>query len=328
MFWLSFVFVIALSKNFVATAGKYIWSIDISLKIWDLQLDSQIKFDYTVDMLLSDKQTTEDIAVEILAKSPYITGPKLLELVNKKRPDTTKQAMYFALSKLLEAETVAKAGGKYFLSQLWLQKLNRLFDLKKSVTEKRDAIFDLKDRESINYNFPTLLSCDTYWAHIYSILTDWIDSKCGIFMWEPHHWFIIGRSEVEREILKDYTHKKKRAFFAIAGSQLLDQQFKKEWRNEFIAVNIADKNAFAQNYYLHIFDDFIIEVYLDKELTKKIDEFYKNNTDLKQENKETFEQVVSVKAKVRMKISRNKSKSATLRRRLSKDFYIPEEIKI
>ncbi|HYC34250.1 MAG TPA: hypothetical protein VEC13_00805, partial [Candidatus Paceibacterota bacterium] len=189
-------------------------------------------------------------------------------------------------------------------------------------------IFDLKDGESIGYYFPNLLSCDTYWAHIYSLLTEWISKDKPVFRWEPHQWFILGRESVEREILRDSEKKQIYIFFMIQGNTALDQQFKKDWRGDYISININDKNKFNSNYYLHMFDDFLIEVFLDKRLSDRIEEFYRKNMKLDKENQTEFERLVSEKYPIRMKISRNKKKAALLRKKLSKDFYLPSEIKI
>src|SRR3989344_8257020 len=120
-------------------------------------------------MLISKKQGIDDLIVESLARSPYSKGPELLILINEKRPKTTKQAVYTALSGLLEDEIVAKVGVKYFLSRVWIHKIEKVFTRKDS---SKDMIFDLKDGESVSYHFPSLLVCDNYWAHIVNILSD------------------------------------------------------------------------------------------------------------------------------------------------------------
>src|SRR3989344_9612900 len=78
-------------------------------------------------MLLAHKQSVEDLVAESLAKNPYSTGPQLVAMVNKTRENTTKQAVYTALKALMESEVVAKVGHTYFLSRVWLNKVNDLF---------------------------------------------------------------------------------------------------------------------------------------------------------------------------------------------------------
>lgn len=281
-----------------------------------------------VFMISSNKQSVEDLIVETLAKNPYTEGPDLVLLINKLRSKTTKQAVYSALKYLTESETVAKVGNKYFLSRLWLQKINQLFKNQKEKELTRDAIFNLKEKESISYHFPSLLTCDTYWAHIFTLLTEWISKDIPVFVWNPHEIFIIGRNRIEKSCLKEFEEQNKYAFFITRGKTYLDMEFKKTWNNNYVSISTDDKLKFANNYYLNIFKDFIIEVFIDEKLMREIDNFYKNNQKLNEENIKTFEKTFQKKYPVRMKISRKNKKAILLRKKLSKDFFIPKHLKI
>lgn len=267
-------------------------------------------------MLISKKQGIDDLIVESLAKNPYVKGPELLALINEKRPKTTKQAVYTALSALLDDEIVAKVGAKYFLSRVWIHKIEKALGQKGS---SKDMIFDLKDGESVSYHFPSLLFCDNYWAHIVNILSDYLE-KGALFLWHPHYWFVVGREKIERDILERLSSNGIYSFFTIGGDTLLDKDFREKWRSENVQINIADKR-FPFNYYLQIWNDFIIEIYIDKNLAKEVESFY-------QSEGKSFEDVLKKKTPIRMKISRNKNKAHVLRKKLSKDFFVPKELKM
>lgn len=279
-------------------------------------------------MIASKKQSIEDIIIETLAKNPYTEGPNLVLLIRKTRSKTTKQAVYSALKSLIESETVVKIGNKYFISRIWIHKVNQLFKDQKEKEFARDAIFDLEDKESISYHFPSLLSCDTYWAHVSNLLIEWTPHDCPIFVWNPHEIFAIGRNQIEKDIFKEFQEKNKYAFFITRGETPLDMEFKKTWGNDHVSINTDNEIKFANNYYLNVFKDFIIEVFIDEKLMKEIDNFYKNNSKLNPENIKIFENLLSKKYPVRMKISRKKNKASLLRKKLSKDFYIPKHLKI
>ena len=274
-------------------------------------------------MLLAHKQSVEDLVAESLAKNPYSTGPQLVALVNKTRENTTKQAVYTALKALIESEVVAKVGHTYFLSRVWLTKVNELFKEQKERALVRDAVFDLREGESISYHFPSLLSCDTYWAHVFSMFTEWIDPSIPIMIYMPHEWFVIGRAEVEKDIFKGFEDNKKLALFTIGDSSPLDMQFKREWKSPFVQTHLTDVNLFERNYHVHIFGDFLIEVFIAEELAQDIDGFYATNSTLSLERVAEFEKLVTKKLPVRMKISRKPAKAARLRKQLSKNFYLP-----
>jgi hypothetical protein len=297
---------------------------DITLKTWQLLIDSKIIFDYSGRMLLAEKRSIEDLVAENLAKNPYATGPQLVAMVQKTRENTTKQAVYFALKSLMASEVVAKVGHTYFLSRVWLSKLDHLFAAQRERELARDAIFDLKDTESISYRFPNLLTCDTYWAHVFSILTEWIPKERPIYVWMPHEWFVIGRKEVETNIFREFEINEKNVLFTIGGTTPLDTHFKRDWKNAFVSVFTTDANPFARTYHLHVFEDFLIEVFISEELSKEIDDFYNSHQELTPKDVAHFESLISKKSPVRMKISRKSKKAALLRKRLAKQFYIPK----
>ncbi len=278
-------------------------------------------------MLLAQKQSIEDLVAENLAKNPYSTGPQLVSMVQKIREKTTKQAVYTALKSLMDSEVVAKVGHNYFLSRVWLSRVNTLFQMQKERETARDAVFDLREGESISYHFPSLLSCDTYWAHVFQILTEWIDPKVPIMILMPHEWFVIGRTEVEKGVFKGFEDHKKLALFTIGGTTPLDTQFKREWKSEYVQTHLSNKEKFPRTHHVHIFDDFLIEVFIAEELAKEIDAFYMTHTAVVPEKVAEFESLINKRSAVRMKISRKSKKANRLRKQLLKNFYVPSHNK-
>ncbi|MES2223804.1 MAG: hypothetical protein V4469_02620 [Patescibacteria group bacterium] len=271
-------------------------------------------------MIISKKQSIEDLVIEILAKKPYTNGSDLVLVINKLRANTTKQAVYKSLGFLLDNEVVAKVDGTYFLSLVWVKRIQKMFG---TSTQNTDAVFDLKNGESISYQFPSLLSLDTYWAHITNILIDYVPQNIPVILFDPHYWFVIGRSEVEKDILEVFEKKQKHIFATIGGDTILDKKFRDEYRSKYFGVNIGGKEKFKLEQYLHIFGDFIIEVFIDRKLSLDIEHFYRTRKSITKEDEEIFEKIINKKYKVRMKISRNMRKSGELRKRFSKDFYMP-----
>lgn len=279
-------------------------------------------------MLISRKQSIEDILVESLARSPYVEGPDLVRLVQSSRGTTTKQAVYVSLQGLIRSEVVAKVGTKYFLSRVWLQKVNRLFGNRVERELAGDAIFSLREGESISHHFPSLLTCDTYWAHVFSLFIEWMPGDRPIFVWNPHEWMVIGRKQEEANIFKEFEEKDRKAFYTIAGKTPLDMEFKKQWRSAHVAINVGSDITFPSNYYLNVFGDFVVEVFVDERLAGEIDAFYRQNTILDESGIAFFEEMIARKRPVRMRISRKPKKAGVLRKRLAKDFFIPQELSI
>lgn len=281
---------------------------------------SQKIFDYTTYMIGSKKQTVEDIIVETLARDPYITGPVLVEKVNDKRPGTTKQAVYAALSPLLKDEVIYKRGQEYFLTNTWVRYVNQLLNPELVTT---DEVFVLEEGQSISYRFPSLLSCDKYWAHIFTALIKTSYSPRGVFIWHPHYIFILGREKVEKEIIEDQEKYQNPGYYSFGGTTDLDRAIKKEYTSDYLRINIGEDIGFKKNYMLNIFGDIIIEVFLAKELAQKIDDWYHVVSKPTKQDLARFETFFEDAHLIRMKISRNTKKASKLRKKLSKNFYVP-----
>lgn len=275
-------------------------------------------------MILSSNQSTEDIIIEIVATSPYIKGADLVMGVKKRRTTTAKQTIYTALQNLITNEVISKVNGTYFLSRIWLYKINKLFQK----TENADAILELKDGDFITYSFPNLLSCDMYWAHALNLLLDRMHKNQPVFIWNPHEWFIIGRKEVETDFLKRFKQQNIRCFFVTRDTSLLDKEFKNTWNDSHVSINIDNKISLKDNCYITVFGNIVIEVFITDGFTKKIEKFYQKHQKATADVIRDFEKILSEKQRIRMKISNNPEKAFMLRKRLSKDFHIPKYLSL
>jgi hypothetical protein len=276
-------------------------------------------------MLYSERKNIDDLIVENLSKRPNITGPELLDLIKKHRPATTKQAMYYALGYLLEAEVVVKVGTGYSISNIWRLKIQN--NLIKDSSDLQ-SILRLNEGESISLKFPSLITADFYWAHVFTELTDWVPENTPIFIWNPHEWFVIGREAVERAVLENFTVKNKKVYFSISGSTALDKDFRKAYTSANLSINTGAPAIFPNHIYVNVFKNILVEVFLSKELVKEIDHFYETHQvafgKLTAEEQNEFISIVSKKYPVRIKVSKNTKKSAEIKNKLAKGFIIPK----
>ena len=276
-------------------------------------------------MLYTERKNIDDLIVEILSKRPNITGPELLAAIQKHRLSTTKQAMYYALGYLLDAEVVVKIGTGYSISNIWRLKIQN--NLIKDSSDLQ-SVFGLNEGESISLKFPSLITADFYWAHLFTELTDWVPENVPVFIWNPHEWFVIGREAVEREVLENFATKNKKAYFSISGKTALDKDFRKVYTSEHLSVNTGVTAIFPNHIYVNVFKDILVEVFLSKDLVREIDKFYETHqVSIKQltpEEQGEFIKIVSKKYPVRIKVSKNTKKASEIKKKLAKDFIIPK----
>ncbi|MBP6974543.1 MAG: hypothetical protein KBB54_01220 [Candidatus Pacebacteria bacterium] len=277
-------------------------------------------------MLYTEKKNIDDLIIEILSESPNITGPTLLDLIKVYRANTTKQAMYYALEHLLNSEVVVKVGIAYSISNIWKLKLQN--NLIKNSSDLQ-SILALHEGESISLKFPSLLTADFYWAHLFTELTEWIPEKHPIFFYLAHEWFLIGRESVEKTVLGNFVDKNKKAYYSISGKDALDKDFKNIYSSKNLSINTDSAEIAPEYVYINVFKDILIEVFLSKKLAEEIDSFYKNHqvtfSRLTDGEKDSFICIISKKHPIRIKVSKNTKKTTAIKRKLSKDFMIPKE---
>ena len=75
-----------------------------------------------------------------------------------------------------------------------------------------------------------------------------------------------------------------------------------------------------QNYYVNIFDDFLIEVWLDPKVSEAIDQFYNNTKDFDENAKKKLLEIIKPGGRNKLVITRNKRKAYKIRNMFSKFF--------
>jgi hypothetical protein len=79
-----------------------------------------------------------------------------------------------------------------------------------------------------------------------------------------------------------------------------------------------------RNYYLNIFDDFIIEAHLDEATAKKIDDFYNTATEWDPTTEAILKKIIANEGKNKLTISRNRKKADKLKKMFKNYFYIKQ----
>lgn len=256
-----------------------------------------------------------------------MTGPEIVSFVATKRAGTTKQAVYLALRSLMNDEVVVHFKQSYRISDLFLDKVIGYFDYLKSDDAQKtnsEPFLNLSDGDSISYSFKTPYITDQFWAHAFAILTSYTPNEIPIVIYNPHEWFIYAHTESEQKVIDAIIKQGKYAFFTIGTKTLADIQAKKYFTNEHTQYFIDDTNKtnLGRNYYLNIFDDYIIEVWLDGKVTQNIDDWYEEVKEVGQNEIEKIETIVKQPGRTKMRISRNKKRAQRLSKQFIKNFYM------
>lgn len=264
----------------------------------------------------------EDLIIQQLIRGELFTTDLLLKIRNI-RKNTTKQGFYAALRKLKHEEIVLIYKGTVSLNTIWIKKMRETFeDISKTYTtnQKSFDVLGLEDKESISYSFSNIKSLDIFWGHSQNILIHNTSHLQPIYSYDPHYWFYLARRESEKELLSEIVKHKRQFLMSVGGTSHLDKVIKNDFNSDYLQYNY--KRIFnKENYYVTIIGEYITEVFLDEEISKKIDSLYNNSTN-DEKSITILKSFLEAKAKNRIKISRNALKSRKLKAKMGKEFYI------
>ena len=272
-------------------------------------------------MLFSSNESIKDLIIkELLNKEESVEYIQNI-LISKYKKKITIYGIYKILDKLKKEEIITKADKKYIVSEQW--RLSVLENLSK----KDNDFIKLEEGKEMDFKFNSLANLDHYWKNI-AISIDRQNKDFPIFFLSHHAlWMFINqnREDSEKEYYESFNERKINLYQSIQGSEIFDKEFKKEFSSEYIKINTGEKIENKNTNHIAIFGDYITTTVLSKTIADKIDKLYKEEKDL--ENfKKRFSEIEIENKNARLIVERNKKKAKMLRKKLSKNFYIPKDL--
>lgn len=272
-------------------------------------------------MLFSSKETVKDLIIkELLNKEETAENIRNI-IVDKYKRQITIFGVYKILEKLKVEEIITKADKKYVVSEEWR---NRVIE---KLSKKENDFIELEEGEELDFKFNSLANLDHYWKNI-AISIERENSNFPIFFLSPHAlWAFINESRniSEKEYYKSFNKRKINLFQSVQGNEFFDKEFKKEFSSDYIQINTGEKNDNKSTNHIAIFGDYITTTILSKNISDKIDSLYKEEKDINI-FKNKFSKIEVENKNARLIVERNKKKAKILRKKLSKNFYIPKDL--
>ncbi len=269
-------------------------------------------------MIFSSKESVEDRVIRELLNGEK-TAKGIVGSIQKQNSSVTIQGVYRVLQTLIAEEIVIKRDKGYSLLEEWRKKVVESF-------EKIPNQLFLSEGESIQYELKSLVHLDQQWKNIiFSLNKEY--PNFPVFLYNPYNiWIRLGGSRKESEVnyYKSFTEGKTYGFFGIKYASPYDTDFKKEFQSDFFKVTFDNQN-FLDTDYPTIFADYIITTRISKQTTEKIKQAYEASSSSK-ELEENLQKIGIEKKKVKLIIERNREKAKKLRKKLSREFFVPKEI--
>jgi hypothetical protein len=269
-------------------------------------------------MILGSNKSIEDRIIEYLGHKSVSAKVLWLE-INALEPASV-QAVYKSLHKLFKDGVVTKIGNKIQLNEEWIEKVAKLI--------KTDSpTVQLEDGEAVTYKFNGLSELDRHWKHV---VKNFINNLHGpVFHSQPHEMWIhlADRFESQTEYIKSFEANKRHCFLVFGGTTAMDKEYKRAYQNEYLAVDLIDKPPYIKrNQHMTIIGDSIITTILSDSLSERIDAVYDSTNTVDPNFDKKILEAFSNPGKVMLRIEKNLLKAQKVRKQLSKNFYISQEL--
>ena len=267
----------------------------------------------------------DEYIINILQKKS-LSGADLLGEIQKTRKTTTKQALYAALRKLKKQEIIIMNNMNISLSSVWVIRMAEFFQTAKYMYTKTisqdDGFLNLADGEKISYSFADPHTADVFWGHAFHLFTEIFPVDRPLYIYNPHQWFIIARAESEKTLFDTISNTGRTVYMLVGSRDYLDVHTSSEFNQKNFQYHATTDKVFEKrNYYINSVGDFIIEAYLDDDITDHIDQFYTKTKILDTETTSYLENIVKKSGKVKLVISRNSKKAAKLQKTIGNYFH-------
>lgn len=281
-------------------------------------------------MMLTPPTSIEDYIVLLLRDGPIGTVELILR-IKKHLPNATKQAVYTALRKLKGQEVVVVHNKQASLSIQWLRKLELFVNIAEersfSAESRSNGILALADGDRIEYHFKNAHLLDSFWWHASALLLEAQSVQEPVYIYHSHEWFLHARQTTELEFLQYIKNKRRTLFLAVSKNTPLDKLAAKDFDGTRAQYYMYPNAPFPKNnYYLNVFNDYIFEVWLNAEMSNKLDAIYKNTCTVTPAVIEQMKSLTRQVGKSRMVISRNAKRAAKFKRLLGKHFFTPKSV--
>lgn len=189
-------------------------------------------------------------------------------------------------------------------------------------TSQDDGFLNLQEGEKISYSFADAHTADVFWGHAFHLFTEIFPINEPLYIYNPHEWFILARAESEKALFNNLSKTGRNTYILVDSKEFLDLQVAREFNQEKVHYHATKDKLFEKrNYYVNSVGDFIIEAYLDEDVTDKVDLFYQETKVINKDTRQKLQEMVMLSGKTKLVISRNKKKAANLQKIIGNYFH-------
>ncbi len=270
-------------------------------------------------MIYSKNEHLEDLVIKILLIKEQ-SVKSIHKTLSSQQENFTLQGIYRVLRDLIKDEIVIKRKNIYLISEEWRDRVINSF------RRKQNSI-TLSEHESIQFNLDSLVHLDQQWKNIIIPLQESF-SDFPVFLYNTHEIWIhlsVSRKESEYNYYESFKENSYSSYCLFGGNTKFDKQIAMELKHEKLNINYGYK-PFPETDYIIIIDDYIITTRISRKIANKIKDVYLKSKNF-DELEYNLQELGIEKKKVKLIIERNREKAKIFRKRISRNFYIPMQLR-
>ena len=124
----------------------------------------------------------------------------------------------------------------------------------------------------------------------------------------------------EKAYYQHFGAEKRYGFFTVGGNTTADAEFKREYQNEPLQIDLRDIKIFRRSDHVTIIKSMIITVRLTKGIAERIDQLYASGQGVEQILPEII-LICKKPGKIRFVIENNRTKAEKMKKILARNFY-------
>lgn len=269
-------------------------------------------------MILGSKMTLTDQVLENILRGK--TGANEIQNnLQKSGINVTIQGIYKALRELISSDVVLKQEKKYFINNEWRSNIERL-------VVRQGGKF-LCPGDEVKYKFNKIENADVFWKNMFSDI-EYEIGKFPAFHFLPHQFFILikERKQSELDYYNELNKKGISGYTLIGGETAFDISAKEKLTSEFHQSHIDNNTVFNDRDYISVLGDYIIITRIPASFAKEIDRAYKMSRS-EEDLTSKIENIFQKKGRLLIIVKNSPEKAKKIRKAISKNFYIPKEVK-
>ena len=149
-----------------------------------------------------------------------------------------------------------------------------------------------------------------------------------MFLYSYHQFWIYTptREESEKKFAGEFRDKKQYTFYVIGGVTNLDKYYRKQFKDAYYKVETFSIKSLKEKEHILVIGDFIVNVKISDEITKKIDRIYKLDTSIADKESQ-LKELLGENHKSMFTIEFNAAKAKKTKKKISQPFALPDFVR-